>query len=176
MDTIVSAVIRELGQVSLEEKEEGLSQQRAAYQFTSPGALATNPLRAPCHSICHAEPSTPPPALGRWVLQPLTPSLRRSGHLSHLGWALVHSKNNRVMETNLSHFLARVCEDNVTEGICWHLCDMLFRVPLLVLEGVRPRGLLQVLLTWVAALTHHLPAKAAGSPGATDACSSPRQG
>ena len=29
MDTIVSAVIRELGQVSLEEKEEGLSQQRA---------------------------------------------------------------------------------------------------------------------------------------------------
>ena len=80
------------------------------------------------------------------------------------------------METNLSHFLARVCEDNVTEGICWHLCDMLFRVPLLVLEGVRPRGLLQVLLTWVAALTHHLPAKAAGSPGATDACSSPRQG
>lgn len=38
MDTIVSAVIRELGQVSLEEKEEGLSQQRAAYQFTSPEA------------------------------------------------------------------------------------------------------------------------------------------
>lgn len=80
------------------------------------------------------------------------------------------------METNLSHFLAQAREDDVTEGVCWHLSDMLFWVPFLALEGVGPRGLLQVLLTWVAALTHHLPAKAAGSPGATDACSSPQQG
>ena len=116
------------------------------------------------------------PALGRWVLQPPTPSLGRPGHRSHLGWALVPSKSSGVMETNLSHFLAQAREDDVTERICWHLPDMLFRVPLLALEGVGPRGLLQVLLTWVAALAHHLPAKAVGSPGATGACSSPRQG
>lgn len=69
------------------------------------------------------------------------------------------------METNLSHFLAQAREDDVTERICWHLPDMLFRVPLLALEGVGPRGLLQVLLTWVAALAHHLPAKAGGHQG-----------
>lgn len=65
----------------------------------------------------------------------------------------------RVMETNLFHLLAQAREDDVTKGICWHLLDMFLWVPPCALEGVGLDCLLQVLLTRVAALTHHLPAK-----------------
>lgn len=61
--------------------------------------------------------------------------------------------------THLPHFLAQACENDVTEGICRHLMDMLLGVPLLALEAVRLDGYLQVLFVGVAARTHYLPVK-----------------
>lgn len=67
------------------------------------------------------------------------------------------------MGTNLS-LLAQARENNVTKGVCWHLLDMFFWVPILALQSVGPGSLLQVLLARVAALTYHLPAKTTQLP------------
>lgn len=70
-----------------------------------------------------------------------------------------------AMKTHLSHLLAQARENNVAKGVRGHLLDVLFRVPL-ILGGTGPDGLLPVLLTCVATLAYHLPAKTPRSPQA----------
>ena len=80
------------------------------------------------------------------------------------------------MKTNLSHLLAEARENNVTKGVCWHLLDMFFGVPVLALQSVGLGSLLQVLLARVSALTHHLPVKTTQSLEEARCLCAPLQG
>lgn len=65
-----------------------------------------------------------------------------------------------VAPTYLPHLLAQAPEYDVPKGVRGSLLNVPPGVPLLVRKGLRPTGLVPVLLACVAAGAHHLPRRA----------------